>query len=210
MQQYGNARGLRIGFDLDGVVYDFRKALSDYLIATGRPECSLEAALPHWDFYEGWGLTLSEYLDLYREGVDAGRVLRFGEPLPGSVDATKRLAAAGHTIHIVTDRSIGSEPGIATRHTEAWLKDHGFVVDSLTISADKTAVETDFFIDDRWENYVARTQAGQNCHLLTRPWNMDFGDVSTQRVESVDKFVQIVLSGASTTSGIRRAVAHAS
>lgn len=186
--------GLRIGFDLDGVVYDFRKALSEFLVASGRTECTIEAALPHWDFFEGWGLNLNEYLDLYRAGVDAGYVLRVGDPYPGAVDATRTLAAAGHSIHIVTDRSVGTDAGAPARHTAAWLAEHGFVFDSLTFSSDKTVVPTDYFIDDRYENYVARRSAGQNCHLLTRPWNADLGDHTTTRVASVDEFVEVILA----------------
>ncbi|WP_157551274.1 5' nucleotidase, NT5C type [Nocardioides jensenii] len=199
--------GWRVGFDLDGVVYDFRRAISDYLVNAGRTECSLDRAHPHWDFFKGWGLTLEEYLDLYKAGVDAGQVLRHGDPLPGSVEATETLARAGHSIHIVTDRSVGSQPGISSRHTAAWLADHNFVFHSLTFSSDKTAVDTDFFIDDRFENYVARVAKGLNCHLLTRPWNQDLGDKDTQRVDSVEEFVDIVLRG-STASTRSLAMTH--
>lgn len=189
----------RVGFDLDGVVYDFRKAISDYLVAQGRSECSIDRALPHWNFFEGWNLTLEAYLELYEAGVDAGQVLRFGDPFPGSVEATETLERAGHSIHIVTDRSVGSRPGISSRHTAAWLAEHEFVFHSLTFSSDKTAVLTDFFIDDRYENYVARTSKGMGCHLLTRPWNKDLGDERTQRVESIEEFVEIVLSAATSS-----------
>jgi 5' nucleotidase, deoxy (Pyrimidine), cytosolic type C protein (NT5C) len=192
--------GWRVGFDLDGVVYDFRRAISDYLVNTGRTDCSLDRALSHWDFYEGWGLTLDEYLDLYEAGVDAGQVLRYGDPFPGSVEATEALERAGHTIHIVTDRSVGSRPGISSRHTAAWLADHNFVFHSLTFSSDKTAVDTDFFIDDRFENYTARVAKGLNCHLLTRPWNQDLGDRDTQRVDSLEEFVEIVLGTATAST----------
>lgn len=186
-------RSLRVGFDLDGVVYDFRKALSDYLIACGRVECNLESALPHWDFFKGWGLTLKEYLELYRAGVDAGYVLRVGDPLPGSVEAIRRVAEAGHTVHIVTDRNVASDPHVPAKHTSAWLTEHNVPFDSLTLSSDKTAAATDFFIDDRYENYVARVNAGMSCHLLTRPWNANLGDSTTNRVSTIGEFVEEVL-----------------
>ncbi len=189
---------LHVGFDLDGVVYDFRQAMSDYLISIGRTECSIESALPEWDFFKGWGMTLSEYLALYRDGVDAGYVLRVGEPMPGAVQAMCQLSEAGHAIHIVTDRSVGSEPGISECHTKAWLADHRFRYDTLTISSDKTVVPTDFFIDDRYENYVARRQAGLSCHLLTRPWNVALGDDSTERIDSIDDFVRAILQAEHT------------
>jgi hypothetical protein len=186
---------LRIGFDLDGVVYNFRKALSDYLVASGRFECTLDNALPHWDFFEGWGLTLEEYLALYRSGVDDGFVLRLGDPLPGSIEGMKRLYDAGHSIHIVTDRKVATDPNRPSLLTEAWLLEHGVPFDSLTLSSDKTAVATDYFIDDRYENYVARVRAGMACHLLTQPWNANLGDCSTERVDSVEQFVDEILGG---------------
>lgn len=184
---------LRIGFDLDGVVYDFRRALSDYLVASGRTECTVENALPHWDFFEGWGLTVDEYLALYRAGVDDGYVLRVGEPIPGSVEGMKRLSEAGHSIHIITDRRVASDPDVPARLTKAWLMEHNVPFDSLTLSSDKTAVATDHFIDDRFENYVARLRAGMNCHLLTQPWNTDLGDRNTTRVATIDQFVDEIL-----------------
>jgi hypothetical protein len=186
----------RVGFDLDGVVYDFRRYLSEYLVSIGRPECRLEDALPHWDFFEGWGLTLNEYLDLYRTGVDAGYVLRVGAPLAGSVEAINRIAAAGHSIHIVTDRSVASSPGLPAQLTEAWLHEHRIPFDTLTMSADKTVVPTDFFIDDRYENYVSRVQAGLSCHLLNRTWNEGLGDATTRRVSSVGEFADAVIAAA--------------
>lgn len=186
---------LRIGFDLDGVVYNFRKVLSDYLISSGRVECTLENALPHWDFFEGWDLTVEEYLRLYRAGVDDGYVLRLGDPLPGSVEGMQRLYDAGHSIHIVTDRKIATDPNQPALLTEAWLLEHGVPFNSLTLSSDKTAVATDYFIDDRYENYVARVGAGMNCHLLTQPWNADLGDRSTKRVATVEQFVDEILRG---------------
>lgn len=201
-ERHISGRSLRIGFDLDGVVYDFRKALSEYLVGAGHPQCTVEAARPDWDFFHGWGLSLDEYMDLYRAGVDAGYVLRVGDPLPGVVDAMRRLTDAGHTIHIVTDRSVGSEPGISAQHTAAWLAEHRFVFNSLTFSSDKTVVPTDYFIDDRYENYLARKKAGLGCHLLTRTWNVELGDRSTMRVKSVDEFVQTVLAAGTTLQGL--------
>lgn len=200
----GGTQSLRIGFDLDGVLYDFRKALSDYLVASGRVECSLDRALPHWDFFEGWGLTLDEYLALYRAGVDEGFVLRVGEPLPGTLEEIKRVADAGHTIHIVTDRSIASDPKLPGQLTEAWLLEHGVPFDSLTLSSDKTSVATDYFIDDRYDNYVARINAGMSCHLLTRPWNAELGGADTKRVATVGQFVEEILSAHATTADRKR------
>lgn len=199
MYNSGGTDSLRIGFDLDGVLYDFRKALSDYLVASGRAGCTLETALPDWDFFKGWGLTLDEYLALYRAGVDDRYVLRVGDPLPGSVEAMRRITDAGHTVHIVTDRAVASDPELPGQLTEAWLVEHGVPFDSLTLSSDKASVATDYFIDDRYENYVSRVNVGMSCHLLTRPWNVSLGDANTNRVATVGQFVDEILRAHSTS-----------
>lgn len=184
----------RVGFDLDGVVYDFRQALSDHLVAQGMLDCTVDRVHPNWDFYEGWGLDLNGFLKHFKDGVDAGTIFRIGEPLEGAVEATKRLAAAGHTVHIVTDRSVGTEPGASARATAAWLADHGFVFHSLTISSDKTSVPTDVFIEDKLENYDALVAAGVDAYLVNREWNEIPGGDDRQRVDSVAEFVDRVIA----------------
>jgi FMN phosphatase YigB (HAD superfamily) len=174
----------RVGFDLDGVVYDFRAAHSAFEVARGNENCALDLAADHWDYFEGWGMSLDEWLTSYAEGVDAGHVLWMGEPLPGAVEVSKRLKDAGHTIHIVTDRSIGSEPQRATRE---WLDSVGFVYDSLDFNKDKTVTPTDIFIEDRLQNADALNEAGTLCYLINRPWNAVTNN-RRPRVDSHDEF----------------------
>jgi hypothetical protein len=181
----------RVGFDLDGVWYDFRKAHSEFEIGRGNAHCTLEAADPGWDYFDGWGMSLDEWLRSYADGVDAGLILRYGDPLPGAVESSRRLAEAGHTIHIVTDRSVGTDLGSASRATAAWLADHGFVFHSLTFSRDKTVVPVDVFIEDRLQNADAINATGTPCYLINRPWN-DQGDDGRLRVDSLDEFVREV------------------
>lgn len=174
----------RVGFDLDGVVYDFRAAHSAFEVARGNEHCALELAADHWDYFEGWGQSLDDWLKSYAEGVDAGQVLWLGDPLPGAVDTSHRLKAAGHSIHIITDRSIGTHPQEATR---SWLDGVGFVYDTLTFSRDKTCVPTDIFIEDRLENADTLNAAGTLCYLINRPWNARPGD-SRPRVDTLDEY----------------------
>lgn len=178
----------RVGFDLDGVVYDFRKAHSDFEVSRGNEHCTLENAFDHWDYFEGWGQTVDDWLKSYAEGVDAGHVLWRGDPLPGAAQTMKMLAADGHTIHIVTDRSIGREP---QRATMSWLDEHGFVYHSLTFSRDKTSVPTDIFIEDRLENADALNAAGTLCYLINRPWNQAGAD-HRPRVDTLEEFYDAV------------------
>jgi FMN phosphatase YigB (HAD superfamily) len=175
---------VRVGFDLDGVVYDFRGAQSTFEVARGNSHCSLDLAADHWDYFEGWGWDVDQWLVAYAEGVDAGHILRVGEPLPGAVEAFRDLRAAGHSIHIVTDRSIGVDPEGATR---AWLAEHGLVYDSLTFSRDKTVAAVDVFIEDRLENADALNAAGIPCYLINRPWNYHEDD--RLRVDTLTEYV---------------------
>ncbi len=174
----------RVGFDLDGVVYDFRAAHSAFEVGRGNMECALDKAADHWDYFEGWGQSLDDWLKSYAEGVDAGQILWLGDPIPGAVEVSRRLREAGHTIHIVTDRSIGKEP---QRATETWLRSVGFQYDTLDYSKDKTVVPTDVFIEDRLENADALNAAGTLCYLINRPWNEQPNDWR-HRVDSHDEF----------------------
>ena len=162
---------MNVGVDLDGVVYAFKEAFVGYLQEQGYSHCTLEAATSTWYFFEGWGMTLDEYLQHFHAGVDAGYIFTKGEPEEGTVEATHKLHENGHKVHIVTDRSMGTRKGESARATVKWLAEHGFYFDSITFTADKTSVPTQVFIDDKVENYIALWNAGTTCYLLDRPWN---------------------------------------
>lgn len=208
IQEMSTRSGMRVGFDLDGVLYDFRRVFSEYLQSKGQLECGLDSASSGWDFFEGWGMTSQKFLEMYRQGVDEGYVLTVGQPLPGVVAEIGRLKEAGHSVHIVTDRFVASDPNRPAKVTNDWLIANGIQFDSLTLSGDKTVASTDFFIDDKYENYVARVRAGMSCHLLDRPWNRKQESCQANRVRSVSEFVDIVLELGRTNGiavpGLRR------
>jgi hypothetical protein len=163
---------MRVGIDLDGVCYDFAASVREYLChtaATHEPDVCTDPT--RWEFYEDWGLDLPAFLDAFHAGVDAGVVFSHGEPYPNVAEAFSWIKAAGHTIHIVTDRSMG-QPGASEAATAAWLSRHGLHYDSLTFSPDKTVVHLDVMVDDKPSNYAALCDAGVEAWLLSRPWNM--------------------------------------
>ncbi len=147
--------GVRVGIDLDQVVYPFAEVVAAYLHkATGRPLDEL--VVPNrWAFYTHWGYTSDDFLRLFADGIDAGFIFREGHPLPGALDALWALRARGHSLHIVTDRSVGR---CSQANTEAWLAEHQVPYDSITYAADKTVVRTDAFIDDMPHNVLALRQ----------------------------------------------------
>lgn len=161
-----------MGVDLDGVLFDFAHSLHRYLVSIGHevPEYDVVKEVDKWEFYEDWQLSVTDFLKHCHDGVDAGYVFR-GPVRPGSKEALDRIKAAGHEIHIVTDRSFGSKPYNSERATYDWLEEHGLPFNSVTFSPDKTVVPTDCFVEDKIANYDALKLSGVDAYLITRPWN---------------------------------------
>lgn len=185
-------RPLRVGFDLDGVVYDFVDSVRRYLLTHGwRPEQMPDAQ--NWEFFLDWGMELREFLSVCHAGVDHGTIFATGTPLPGALDAARKIAAAGHEIHIITDRTFGTGDASADA-TRSWLREVEFPYTTLTISADKACVPTDVYIDDRDINFLALLEAGIDAYLIDRPWNRH---VSTdRRLASVAEYADLLVTAA--------------
>lgn len=173
---------MRIGWDLDGIGYDFKKSNCDFEVGRGNLHRSLENCSDKWHYYLGWGdLTTPEWLVTYAEGVDAGEILWKGEPFPDFVEVARALEIAGHENIVITDRSIGKDPQGATKF---WLNEIRFPYHELHFNPDKTIVPTDFFIEDKVENADALNAAGTKAFLFNRPWNAPYDD-GRLRVESL-------------------------
>jgi hypothetical protein len=184
---------LRVGFDLDGVLYDFAASFARYLtmigvsvawpLVDGEPVC--------WYFYRQM-MSDAEFVAHFRAGVDAG-VIFSGPARPGAAESVRRIREAGHSIHIVTDRSLGS-PGRAQALTVAWLAEHGIGYDALTFSADKTVAALDVMVEDKIENWQELTAAGIPTYLVDRPWNTGH-DVGEFRIPDVLDYARAVTEG---------------
>lgn len=186
---------MRVGWDLDGVEHAFERGMFetidhlgladryDYKTAfpTGEPCC--------WTWYTHLGMNLDEFLEVAHAGADLGFVFR-GHPI-GDPTQMRRVRDAGHTVHIITDRSFGTTPEVSQEATRRFLEDFGYQYDSLTFSRDKTIVPVDAMIDDRIENYDALDAEGVEVYLLDRPWNQS--DIVRRRVYSTKEFVDIIL-----------------
>ena len=158
---------LRIGVDLDGVVYDFADSFRRYLIGEGYRSSDLPDPWK-WNTWECWGMSQEEWLDHFSAGVEAGVIFGTGEPFPGAVEALQRLWNSYHDIHIVTHRTVHPD---AIGWTAKWLAEHDIPHTSLTFAKDKTVVPVDVFIEDNVENAFALSAAGTEAVLMDRPWN---------------------------------------
>jgi FMN phosphatase YigB (HAD superfamily) len=183
---------MRVGVDLDGVVYDFARHVQRYLIEHAGHSPDELAFLDSWKFWIEWGWDDDRFMRACDEAVDAGVLYATGEPNAGAVDALHRIADAGHELHVVTARSAGTTPTAALVATESWLQAYDVPYSSLTMSADKTVVPTDVFVDDSLGNYDALVAAGVRAYLLNQPWNAPYDD-GRRRVVDVAEFADAIL-----------------
>lgn len=181
---------MRVGFDLDGVLFNFGQSVKDYLEATGQAHLwkSGPTPTPYWDWYKDWKWTTPQFLDFCNEGVDAGYIFR-GNVRDNAVEAVQRVKDAGHEIIVITDRSFGTTPAVSEQATLEWWKEYKFPeFDEIHFSPDKTCVPTDVFVEDKVSNYTALWKAGTPCFLVTRPWNKDFNAGSHFRIDDVAEY----------------------
>lgn len=169
--------GLDLGIDVDNVIYPWLSVYTRYVeCRKGLQPGTLDDIALSWTWYKDqWGMETPEFLEHYTAGVHAGVIFHEGDPLPGSLAAMRRLQLAGHRLHYVTDRVI---EGVTEEHaftaTHAWLHRHGFPVDSITITADKSSVKTDVFLDDAPHNIHALYDAG---HPLPVVWSLPHNEM---------------------------------
>lgn len=184
---------MRVGIDLDGCLYDFGNSVRKYLDSIGR-EYGFKGGKPEphcWDFYKYWHMTTAEFVQICNDGVEAGYIFS-GDIRPNAVEAVERIAALGHQIIIITDRSFGLSPRSSERATTEWLAQHGIEYDELVFSADKTIVPTDLFVEDKLENYDKLVNAGVDAYLITRDWNVVPGGDARQRISDISEYADAV------------------
>jgi hypothetical protein len=183
---------MRVGFDLDGVLYDFADAMRrwinthehDYNLGEGHPSM--------YNWWPEWGMTPEQWARFVHDGVDA-QVIFCGPALDDAANQVRRVKEAGHSVHIITARFFGTDPEQSQRNTKLWLSEHDIPFDTLDFSKDKTTEPTDFFLEDVIKNYDAVEAAGTLAYLVNRPWNMQ--QDHRHRVNSVKEYVDIILSG---------------
>lgn len=153
---------MRVGWDLDGVVYPFVESLR--AVVERRTRVRKPLPVPkQWDFWLDWGMTFEEWKAHFDAGVADGSLFTHGGPLDHGI--INRMHET-HTIHIITHR-----PPEAHATTRAWLRHHNILYDSLTLTMDKAEVKVDVAIDDKPENVEAYEAAGVAAVLYDRPWN---------------------------------------
>lgn len=182
---------MRIGFDVDGVIYKFTKAYHAWVNQSHDLNLNLEEEAETWDWFLKWE-TKEQFAENLHNSVDAGQMYWVGELYEPTIRQNLLdLRAAGHTVHIITARTFGRKRCAeeATRH---FFHANGLTYDTLTIAKDKTSVPTDLFLEDNMANYDALEAAGVTAYLVNKPYNQEIGD-SRRRVNTVDEFTKLIL-----------------
>ncbi len=183
-------RKLRIGVDLDGVMYDFVGVFTRWVhMTTGRPLVTLPYPKV-WNFpVLQWGFTDKEFNDMFIESILHGTMFRKSSPLPGSLEGMRALHEAGHEIVIVTNRKPDGAQTTAKESTLAWLRFWDVPYDEIIFTGNKQNIVLDVAIDDYVVNYQAMDKVGTNVVLLSQPWN---AHCTGRRVDSWPDFVSYV------------------
>src|SRR5687768_15943276 len=102
---------MRVGFDLDGVLYDFGNSVRRYLDSVGRSYGFKDNAEEphHWDFYEYWNMDRKEFTQICHVGADAGLIFS-GPARKGAAEAVERVRNRGLEVIIITDSRFGTNP----------------------------------------------------------------------------------------------------
>jgi len=184
----------RIGFDVDGVIFPFADLFTDFV------NDNSEFNFPYpqtWRFFEEWGKDAGWFATWHAEFVNFNGYT--SGPLIGGNGtrlALRDLRDAGHEIILVTARKAnpGQDENIKAQ-TIFWLDGEGIPYDELHFSSDKTSVQTDYFIEDRVENFEHILEnSDTDAYLLDQPWNRNFEDWHDNfRVGSVLEYVNRIL-----------------
>lgn len=170
MRTYRRRQRLRVGTDADAVVYEFDRAMAEWVhLSTGRPRSSMPPATG-WDFWEAWGMARREFLGHFEAGVRAGWLFRHGPAVPGAVEAIRRITVA-HDLVVVTNRDVFGMGELALASTRAWFADQGMPVPEIVLAADKAGLGLDLHLDDAAHVIEAMRAQGERVVAFSRPWN---------------------------------------
>lgn len=151
---------------------------------------------PAWKGWEVYGCEPDAYWDLWLTFAASGGYLNT-PPIPGSVEALRRLYWAGHRIHLVTARGFMANAEQIREWTPQWVETFAIPHHSLVFAKDKVAAQDTvgarftYAIDDSPKNIGMLRRDGIEAYLLSHHHNRDAQGLP--RVESVGAFADLIL-----------------
>jgi len=153
---------MKIGIDIDNVIADTFKDLSDYFNEfMGRKVAPAEVV----DIFR------KERLKLWRYFFNAWRtkVMTKISPIDGAIETIKGWSGKNH-IRLITGRF-----PLFNRQTKSWLKQHNIPYHELHHAREKQkylkAKDCDIFIEDHFEECELLADHCERVFLYDRPWN---------------------------------------
>lgn len=189
---------MRIGLDVDGVMYQFQKTACYMLNSIKGYNLDVEN-WTHWNWPKDH-VSKEDWNWLWNTGVRLG-LFRYGHLYKGTIEAVRKLADCGFENVIITSR-----PRHAVQDTLDWISYLRLPFREVHILSDgelKSTVKCDLYVDDKPENILDFLENTTGKPLLwTRPWNANYerwrpgidyfaNDDRAHRVESWEEVLSI-------------------
>lgn len=196
-----------IGVDIDDVLHPWFLTAHGLCVAAG---ITNGVTPTQWRMAEQYGCDIEVWVRVLEQGTKDGTLYGVA-PIPGAVEALRRLLFAGHRIHLITARGTAPWQTVAEkaeihRQSREWIEEYAVPHDTLHFDAEKSLLARqlglDFFIDDGVHNFqdLEQTAPGTETYLMSAPHNQDF--YTPFRLNSMDEFVDLVTER--STKGIAR------
>lgn len=165
---------IRLGLDLDGVVYNFVDEFRAYVSNERGVDPDSLAVVDKWEFYLDWGMTLEEYFATLETAAVGGHVFKSGQMYDGAAEAVAKVRDMGYEVVAVTARKltdIVADHQVIYDNTSNWLTLNGIHFDELIVDNDKTTHGLNVLVDDSIGNIENFIVAGGMGIIFDRPWN---------------------------------------
>jgi hypothetical protein len=197
-----NLEHLDVMVDIDDVIFPTIDSIHELARVEGLHDGDVG---PEWSGWEAYGCEEQTYWDLWTRFAQAGGYVTT-EPIPGTLEALRRLAWAGARIHLVTARGFLAHADEIRAWTPVWVEEFAVPHASLTFARDKVAAMWELFtdpelgmdpykifdyaIDDSPKNARALAEAGVKAYLLSHHHNR--AELELPRTPSVGAFVDMI------------------
>lgn len=184
----------KIGIDLDDVVFEFVRYLSDYLDRNHGVKVGFEDFISY-KFSDFLDFTNEEMIDIIGNMISNSKNLEY-DICEGAVESIKELSV-NSDIYFITSR-------VHLDGTEESLEKLFFDIDyELIVSSnpyvgnkgrDKGEIcldlGIDYMIEDSYEHVLSCLEKGIKCFLINKPWNLNY--IENKKIIRVNSWNEIL------------------